>query len=383
MKTCIVIPTYWGKEKGEEVVFDHPTPLENDGTLHRTLQNLSQFEEIKTGEIKVIIVGVSNHSELKKAVEERLNDYISPFNRYMDVVLKSYSWLEELKTELNLNEEIIELIEPLGYPQVRNLCLIAALESNCDIAIFLDDDELVMDKEFFKTATEDLLEKGPDNGVIHGKAGYYVEKEKQLETVPHWQKTQAMKETFSKLFSNNRRYIATMIALGGNMVMSRELMENIPFDPEITRGEDMDYLFNARLLGYRFYFDKELRIKHLPPEKGTPQWKKTREDIFRFLYSRQKYKEHFNYPEVQKIAFEELMPYPGLFMGDDLEERIYEYCKFMALKSLSKGDTLCAHEWLTNSAIPFDYKTQAVIEKYLERVKLWKALTTSVKEKSM
>jgi len=43
--TTIVIPSYWGPpEKSsdvkEEIIFDHPTQLNNEGTLRRLLEGL-------------------------------------------------------------------------------------------------------------------------------------------------------------------------------------------------------------------------------------------------------------------------------------------------------------------------------------------------------
>jgi len=40
----VTIPTYWtypGGEGPEEIVFDHPTPLDAPGTLRRTLESLT------------------------------------------------------------------------------------------------------------------------------------------------------------------------------------------------------------------------------------------------------------------------------------------------------------------------------------------------------
>ena len=40
----VAIPTYWtypGGEGPEEIVFDHPTPLDTPGTLRRTLESLT------------------------------------------------------------------------------------------------------------------------------------------------------------------------------------------------------------------------------------------------------------------------------------------------------------------------------------------------------
>ncbi len=55
----MVIPTYWGQdntgEADEEIVFDHPTMLDETGTLGRLLESLSIFKEVE-GKIVVRIL---------------------------------------------------------------------------------------------------------------------------------------------------------------------------------------------------------------------------------------------------------------------------------------------------------------------------------------
>ena len=45
MRKVVVIPTYWSREKDEgwqegDAVYDHPTPLDDEGTLRRTLESM-------------------------------------------------------------------------------------------------------------------------------------------------------------------------------------------------------------------------------------------------------------------------------------------------------------------------------------------------------
>jgi hypothetical protein len=105
------------------------------------------------------------------------------------------------------------------------------------------------------------------------------------------------------------------MALGGDMVFHRELFTRVPFDPGITRGEDIDYLINARLAGIPWWFDPGLTILHLPPRHyDTPLYQRLREDVFRFVYEKEKLRLH----GYQRPAW--LEPYPGALLGDDLVE---------------------------------------------------------------
>ena len=381
MKKCVIIPTYWGPIDGTgEIIFDHPTPLGTEGTLKRLLENLLEFDEIRRGDIKVRIVGVANKRSLRERVENYLRNYIKDYETKMDIKLLSYEWLQNLLERLGPESE--HLLDPVGYPQVRNMCLIAALETGSDIGIFLDDDELIVTSNFFKRAEENMLEKAPDEGIIHGKVGYYEQDRPSYARfweLKWWPKDLSFNQAFSNFMNSSFRFKATLIGLGGLMIISRELMKKVCFDPEIKRGEDMDYVFNARLFGYRFYFDKELFIKHLPPDIKTPEWLKARQDILRFLYIRDKYESHFKVDNLQKVALEELLPYPGVFMGDDLEDRIIEYSRMMALKYLSEGDQKGFRECMENAKIPFMHiKKAESAKKYLENVMIWRKITSMV-----
>ncbi len=381
MKKCIVIPTYWGNIDGrEEIVFDHPTPLKSEGTLRRLLVNLSKFNSIRRGDIKVIIIGVANKNAYQEEVEEFLNTYLDEFRTNMDIALYSYTWFDALKRYLLQNGiEDVSLIEPQGYSQVRNLCLLAALENKVDYAIFLDDDELIITNDFFEKVEEGILKKAPDNGTIYGKVGYYLEDKKTAKfyELKWWPKDELLSSAISKLIHSSNRYVASIVGLGGLMILTRELMKNVCFDPNVPRGEDIDYIFNARMLGYRIYFDKELFIKHLPPKIKTPEWQKARQDIIRFLYERDKYDSHLEVEELQKVAFEELLPYPGTFMQDDLEERILEYSKAISIKYLADGDLSGFYECMENAKISFSYtpNINAAME-YLSKNCIWTKITS-------
>lgn len=50
MRKTMIIPTYWCRRTGElwqegDAVYDHPTPVNQEGTLERTLLSMKQFHE--------------------------------------------------------------------------------------------------------------------------------------------------------------------------------------------------------------------------------------------------------------------------------------------------------------------------------------------------
>ena len=74
MKTTMVIPSYWGRKKNEgwkstDSVYDHPTPLDGEGTLRRALESLSILENQN---FDLVILGIATAEDIQEEVEERL-----------------------------------------------------------------------------------------------------------------------------------------------------------------------------------------------------------------------------------------------------------------------------------------------------------------------
>ena len=137
------------------------------------------------------------------------------------------------------------------------------------------------------------------------------------------------------------------MALGGNMVVNKELYMNAPFDPFIARGEDMDLLLNAKHFGYKFIFDNKMVIRHLPPKRYVPYWLKLRRDASRFIYEREKMK-FFNF------ELKNLDSYPKFFLMNNLEYKASVTSINYAKECLKKGLNKEFNESLKN--VPFFLK---------------------------
>jgi hypothetical protein len=120
------------------------------------------------------------------------------------------------------------------------------------------------------------------------------------------------------------------------MTFTRPLFERVGFDPSITRGEDIDYLINARLEGLWFFLDKRLNVVHLPPGGASYKdisYSKLQQDVVRFLYEREKLRAAADQPELESVQPGTFAPYPGDFLVDDLEHQALE-----ALRDLRPAD---------------------------------------------
>ena len=386
MKTAIVIPTYWtdrpeGFRPGE-AVYDHPTVLdENLETLSRCLKSLTRLE----GEFEVIVLAVPTRMDLADKVEKRVKELVKPFRRRLNLKVFSPSGLKRLRGRL-VEEGFTQFsphVNMHGYGNVRNLCLLLPYLSDFDVAILLDDDEIVIDKAFLVKALEFVGRKWKGK-LVGGMAGYYVYKEtgyrlretKALWNLT-WNKAALMNEAF-KILESPRRLNPASFAFGGCMAIHRRLMEKVPFDPWITRGEDIDYLLCARLYGFNFLLDNQWSILHDPPPKRRGFWGEFEQDVYRFLYQREKLK-FLEKKLGRRILDERLDPFPGYFLKDNLEGKILitgilavlsrrreELLQAKSLPQLSKG--FREVEILLKKAKKYALKNA---DKYYEFCSLW------------
>jgi hypothetical protein len=201
------------------------------------------------------------------------------------------------------------------YANVRNVQLLVPYALDAEVVIALDDDE-VAPAGYVEKAQEAIAQDG-----VLGVAGLYLDRsgspylpESDQGGNLLLEKSRLMNQTVRQVTSGPDRLRITPLALGGNMVFHRDLIARVPFDPGITRGEDIDYLLNARLAGYSFWMDRELTIIHLPPRHyESSAYRKMREDVFRFVYEREKLRH-------ADAAAEDFDPYPGRLLRDDLDQ---------------------------------------------------------------
>lgn len=365
MNVLIETPTYWKKEN-KTSVFDHPIPLNTNGWLNRYLKNITnhpQFNLIN----KLILFPAPSTLE----VENKVKSVSKKFNNVETFSLKTLKMLRQILKENNFSIEFIKTIHANSYPCVRNLGLIKGALEKADLLILIDDDELILDNEFIKKALE--------MNNAHGKTGYYTSKGKHYLHVPEpprwalkWQKTELIAKTVQKYIDSNERFTKTNIALGGCTVITKKLYQNVCFDPYISRGEDLDFLISAKHYNYNFIFDSQLSVEHLPPQGAKYFWPKFKGDIHRFIYQRQKIQD-------LGINAKELVPYPGDFLQEDLEERIIYTAKNFTKDVLKKKDS----NLITNAkseikkAKKYSRKTS---KKYLNYLSEWKKMMELIKK---
>lgn len=359
MKVAMVIPTYWSRAKDDpwqegDAVYDHPTPIDGEDTLGRTLESI---RHLNNKDFQLIIPVCPTTSEVEAKAVERVRHIVEASNPGVDTYIFTPSHLEEIKeilTDNGLTEDAAGLMVQRGYSNVRNMCIYTASAIGADVAVLIDDDEIFENHAYVDMATE-FIGKRIYGKSIYGVAGYYLNKYDEfyddVDIVPwmtYWNRFGSKTKAFDKIISCEPRLKVTPFAFGGAMVIHKNMFNMIPFDPNVTRGEDIDYLLNAKMFGFDFFLDNKLNIKHLPPKKNHPIWKRFREDIYRFLYQQSKIRNQYEVNNMHRVTAEDFDPYPGDFLKEDLEDKIFKTNVLLALEYLSEGDIEGCRESIRN-----------------------------------
>lgn len=390
MKLVMVVPTYWarassvGWQEGD-LIFDHPTPLDGPDTLCRFLRSLAVLGET---DFSLALVVVPTSPEIEDEAVSRVGEIIradlpagSPSPRILapstlhKIGLRLASEADRYSAFLNLS----------GYAHVRNGCLLAARLMGADAAVLIDDDEMFEDPAFLEKVREGLGREHEGRKVT-ALAGYYLNpdgdyllKKPLPDWGSRWPKYSVMDSAFMEFIGRPPRYKRTPFAFGGNLTLHSDLYSELPFDTRVTRGEDLDYLMMAKKSGVETILDNELSIKHLAPPKGHPQWQQMRQDVIRFSYQRSKIRAE-GVGGLRKLHPEDLDPYPGFFLRDDLDERISDTCELLAEHYRVRGDEAGAVEALRNIEIAREADDPQALGFFLELAENWRALMGVVEE---
>ena len=335
----ITVPTYWcgghnNRWEVGEITYDHPTPIDHPSTLERLLHSLVAMD---FRDFQVLIITATTTPALEEAAEKRVRGIIDKYRDRLQIMQFAASDLSFLRERLEALKFDPALVSLHGYGNVRNIQLIVSHLLGGEIVVGLDDDEIV-GSHYLQKATQ-FIGREYKGDLVRCIAGFYVDKDGNLSTQVDKARDNVfldkgihMNEALQQLRDKPGRVVETPIVFGGNMVLHRSLFTEIPFDPNIPRGEDIDYLINARFLGHRCWLDKELIITHMPPDEYlTSPCLAIQQDVSRFIYQRTKL------AVAKGLGLEEpdgLDPYPGRFLQRNLDEHAVQ-----ALRSICTGTT--------------------------------------------
>ena len=391
MRKVVVIPTYWSREKDEgwqegDAVYDHPTPLDDEGTLRRTLESMKL---LKYKDFKLVLLICPTTPDVADEAERRVVEIVRSANLKAETYIFTIGDLDRVADiiyESDIQHRTSSLLTMMGYANVRNICLLCADILAADAAILIDDDEVFEKADWIERSVE-FIGKRIYGDVVYGMAGYYVNKYDQYyddvkseSWMTYWDRFGFKAKAFDEIIGCPPRIKRTPFAFGGAMILHRDLFQSVPFDPHITRGEDIDYLINSRMYGFTFFLDNTLSIKHLPVAKKHPQWKRIREDIYRFVYERAKIVSQYKTGNMVMVTPEDFDPYPGEFLREDLDEKIFRSNMMLAADYMLQGDTEGCAESLNNISISRKDATPNFdpFSRYRLNQKLWEQISAAV-----
>ncbi len=375
----IVIPTYWTwpshREDGPvETYYDHPTPVDGKSTLPRLLQSLTAL----TGpDFIVLILTATTHPELEQTAADAVESLIAPFRTSYPIIQATEADAALIRQD---HPRLAAHVQMRNYAGVRNLQLLLSHGLGANIVIALDDDEIVA-SDYLQTALRSVGREHDRQRVL-GVAGFYLDSDGEVLIPEHprvgnifLDKPAIMNDGTRAILATPGRLVPTPVVFGGNMVFHSDMFTQVGFDPGITRGEDIDYLINARLAGFHFWLDKELVITHLPPQHyHTPLYVRMSEDIRRFMYEKEKLRLAAE-RGLSNLTPADLMPYPGCFLDDDVAEQAR-----VALETIASQELKQAYGEPSEIVAQAQARAQQVAPHYFDFARSWPRLMNAIGE---
>jgi hypothetical protein len=319
----VTVPFYVDRPAGEparegDATFDHPTPMGGEATLPRLLDSLGRLEGQA---FELVVVVAWTRGELAAAAEGWARELVASCRipAGVTVRLAGPALGEGIVAAAGADRgTVATLLDPTHYSGVRNRCLAAAALLEASSLVLLDDDEALRDGDLLDALT------GPLADGWDGNAGLYMEDGERVvvpveptAATPHFDASSPRLAAFRGLLADGRP-VAAPFAFGGNLALSSRLFRRLPFDPIVPRGEDVDYVLSARLLGHGMRLDPAIRVDHFAPRKTAAPWWQLWIDGWRFLAQRRK----LTCAALAGCPALDLDPYPGRVLTEELGERL-------------------------------------------------------------
>lgn len=381
MNPLVIIPVFIStrnKKQGDSVLttYDHSTPMSQAGELPRLLDSLRRVENVS--HVVILVVAENTITEPAAVKIERMTMQYPEFNTMIigaDELAVIHKRAEALGVP-SANKEIALT----SYGAIRNVGLTVAQIFGFDSVIFLDDDEVVDDKDFMSKAMYGLGKLTKSGVPIIVKTGYYLNRfgnytsrHKSNWYDRFWQKGRAFNQWINKAMKGPRLSRSNHVC-GGIMVLHKQAFTRLAFDPWVARGEDLDYMLNLRMYGSDIWFDNQLEVKHLPP-KIPSEGVRFRQDIYRWLYEYRKLEYSRTQIDLLQIRAQDLKPYPGIFLDHDIERRIKLTARLRSIGRPDRKEYRAAAKAATGEANIF---AQRNCKNYFEFQRIWPQFMESI-----
>ncbi|MBR3316929.1 MAG: glycosyltransferase [Atopobiaceae bacterium] len=352
MNPVIVIPTYWAETDdpagmGEVGAYDHATPISKPVPELETC--LDSLEQVR-GVLRVVVLLVAPASCADSA-RARVNGICSTHPNLNPLIIGN--------REAKVIENAIHVVAPKmegetvslrGYGAIRNMGLVVAAVLGHDVVVFMDDDEVALDENFLIDAVYGLGLLTRQDLPVSAKSGYFFDRNDSCyadESTTrwcdrHWTKKSEFNEWMQRAQSSTRISRSNYVC-GGCFALYADAFCHVAFDPYITRGEDLDYLFNLRMNGLDVWFDNEWAVKHMPP-KTPSHASRFMQDVYRWTYEVEKLDVANHRIGFRPITPDSLQPYPAPWITRGVHKRIFRTSLLRAIAGPERSEYF--HVWL-------------------------------------
>ena len=386
MNPAIIIPTYWAEGDqpgalGERGVYDYTTPI--DKPLPELELCLSSLEKVR-GVIRVIVLVVAPAS-CAEAARARVTAICRTHPALNPLVVGEQEAAHVERAVARLAHHVAgETVSLRGYGAIKNMGLAVAAVFGHDVAVFLDDDEVVLDEDFLVNAVFGLGSLTRQNLKILAKSGFFVDPHDSPYAEPdeawserYWSKAAEFNKVMERAQTSQSRITRSNHLCGGCCALHAAAFSKVPFDPYITRGEDLDYVLNLRAAGLDVWFDNQWFVRSQPPEEMASVPSLFMQDVHRWLYEYRKLDAINARRDLRVITPESLMPYPAPWLSQGVRRRVFR----TALRRFVAGPHRLAYlRILTRGRYEADRFARSASSRYLSFAMVWPGIVAALWE---
>lgn len=384
MNPVVVIPSYWDHAArpgalGERGVYDYTTPI--DKPLPELETCLSSLEQVR-GVLRVMVLVVAPQ-DCEEAARARVSSICRAHADLNPLVIGATEAAHVEHAVGRLAHHVTgETVSLRGYGAIRNMGLAVAAVLGHDVVVFLDDDEVALDEDFLTRAVWGLGSLTRQNLQVLVKSGFFVDalgspyaEPSESWSEKYWSKAADFNVVMERAQTGPARITRSNHLCGGCCALHAAAFSKVPFDPYITRGEDLDYVLNLRANGMDAWFDNEWFVRAQPPEEAAGAPSVFMQDVHRWLYEYRKLDAMNARRDLRTITRESLMPYPAPWLSPEVRRRVFQ----TALRRLVTGpDRLAYLRILTKGRHDADKFARAACSRYLSFAMMWPAIVSAL-----
>ena len=385
MNPVVVIPSYWTEGPqpdglGKPGVYDYATPISKP--LPELETCLASLEQVR-GVIRVIVLVVAPPACAESA-RARVNSICRAHPDLSLVVIGEQEATHVTNAVARMVKNVAgETVALRGYGAIKNLGLAVAGILGHDVVVFLDDDNVAIDADFLVNAVYGLGSLNRQGQHIGVKSGFFVDRDDSPYPRPtrawserYWSKAAEFNKVMERM-QKAQRFSRSNHMCGGCCALHAEAFSRVPFDPYITRGEDLDYVFDLRANGLDVWCDNAWFVRNQPPAETASGPSLFMQDTYRWLYEYRKLDALNARRDLRTITAESLMPYPAPWVFPEVRRRVSK----TALRRMLVGpDRLAYLRILTRGRHEADKYAQAASSRYLSFAMAWPGVMASLWE---